>query len=510
MISDSMMPARRLPALLVALLLPVALAPERATAQNPGGLDEQRGLRVNTDRAAPGYVLFSPAISGITYLIDSEGQVVNTWTSEYGTGHGVYLLDNGNLIRAGRIADHGEFMGGQGGQIQEFTWDGELVWDYRLANEQYLLHHDFAMMPNGNILAAAVEFKSPEEARAAGRRPDIMSGSGLWPEVILELEPRGTNGAEIVWEWHAWDHFIQDFDPNAGNYGVLADHPELGDINANGALLSAAEIEELLASGDIFRLDTEEARIAADHMHFNALTYNPSLDQIIVSANSIREFWIVDHSPTTAEAAGSTGGRWGMGGDILYRWGRASNYDRGGDRPQTLFNQHHVRWIEGGLPGAGNITAFLNNFPGPRGNQSVVVEIVPPTDDEGRYIVPEDEQFGPDFPVWTYMAPDGRSFHSPFISGAHRLPNGHTFIASGAQGRFFEVTPAGEIVWEYWSPYSGEPSLPHHEFLAQDNAPTFYMTFRATKISPDHPGLAGRELSPLDPQPPDIPHPELD
>ena len=195
-----------------------------------------------------------------------------------------------------------------------------------------------------------------------------------------------------------------------------------------------------------------------------------------------------------------------MGGDILYRWGRASNYDRGGDRPQTLFNQHHVRWIEDGLPGAGHITAFLNNFPGPRGNQSVVVELVPPTDEKGRYIVPEEEQFGPQYPVWVYMAPDAKSFHSNFISGAHRLSNGHTFINSGAQGRFFEVTPGGEIVWEYWNPYSGEPTLAHHEFLARSNA-ALYSAFRATKIEPDHPALAGRDLSPLDPQPAPIPHP---
>ena len=492
--------------LLNAAAVSFALSLTQAAAQDLAGLEQERGLRINTGQSEPGYVLFSPAISGMTYLVDTDGQVVNTWSSEYGTGHGVYLLDDGDLIRAGRIADHEFYVGGQGGQMQRFTWDGELVWDYRLANDQYLLHHDFAMMPNGNILAVALEFKTPEEARAAGRRPDIMSGSGLWPEVIFELEPRGADEAEIVWEWHAWDHFIQDFDPEADNYGVLADHPELGNINSDGAPLSDSEVEELLASGDVYRLDTEENRIAADHMHFNSITYNASLDQIIVSANGFREFWIVDHSPTTEEAASSAGGRSGMGGDIIYRWGKASNYDRGGERPQTLFNQHHVRWIEEGLPGAGNITAFLNNFPGPRGNQSVVVEIVPPTDDEGRYILPEDEQFGPEFPVWTYMAPDGASFHSPFISGAHRLSNGNTFIDSGAQGRFFEVTPAGEIVWEYWNPYSGESSLHHHELLVEENNPFLYMTFRATKLSPDHPGLRGRDLNPLELQPAAIPH----
>jgi hypothetical protein len=51
-------------------------------------------------------------------------------------------------------------------------------------------------------------------------------------------------------------------------------------------------------------------------------------------------------------------------------------------------------------------------------------------------------------PEWT--------FYSSFISNARRLPNGNTFIDEGMNGRFFQVTPAGEIVWEYVSPYFGE------------------------------------------------------
>jgi len=68
------------------------------------------------------------------------------------------------------------------------------------------------------------------------------------------------------------------------------------------------------------------------------------------------------------------------------------------------------------------------------------------------------------------------------------------------------VTPTGEIVWEYWNPYSGESSLPHHEALVEENNPFLYMTFRATKLSPDHPGLRGRDLNPLEFQPAAIPH----
>ena len=496
--------------ILIALTGALALSASNVAAQTNSdpGLDEPRGLRTNTELAAPGYVLFSPGISGITYLVNTEGQVGHTWASDYASGGGVYLLDNGNLLRMAHLADYPRYAGGQAGHIQEFTWNGELVWDYRLANEQYLLHHDVAVLPNGNVLAIVWEFKSAEEARAAGRRPDLLTEIGLWPEVLLELERRGRDDAEIVWEWHAWDHFIQDFDPSARNYGTLSAHPELSDINSDSDDLSEAEVADLLTGEAVALLDAGEARRASDSMHFNGVAYNAALDQIVVSVHDFHEIWVLDHSTTTAEAAGSTGGRYGMGGDILYRWGKASNYDRGGQRPQALFGQHHPRWTEDGLPGAGRITVFNNNFAGSEGVYSTVVEIKPPMHDDGGYVVPVTDPFGSAEPVWTYMAPDRLSFRSHIISGAHRLANGHTFITSGIQGRFFEVTPQGDIVWEYWSPYWGEPSLPHYELLAEDAGPAFYATFRATKIPLDHPALAGRDLSPLEPQPAPIPHPQ--
>lgn len=55
--------------------------------------------------------------------------------------------------------------------------------------------------------------------------------------------------------------------------------------------------------------------------------------------------------------------------------------------------------------------------------------------------------------VWSYANP---RFFSTNISGAQRLPNGNTLITAGAGGRMFEVTPKGEIVWEYIFPlFSG-------------------------------------------------------
>jgi hypothetical protein len=55
--------------------------------------------------------------------------------------------------------------------------------------------------------------------------------------------------------------------------------------------------------------------------------------------------------------------------------------------------------------------------------------------------------------VWRYQEPRVSDFFSPRISSAQRLPNGNTLINEGWFGRFFEVPPEGDTVWEYVSPY---------------------------------------------------------
>ena len=249
-------------------------------------------------------------------------------------------------------------------------------------------------------------------------------------------------------------------------------------------------------------------RNSIDLLHTNAVAYNAELDQIVVSTPRFNEIWVIDHSTTTQQAAGSGGGRGGRGGDLLYRWGNPKTYGRGAETDQKLFGQHDVRWVRNGLPGAGHLTVFNNGLKGSEGNYSAIHEIATPVNSEGRYELPESGAFGPSEPVWSYTAPDKVSFSSGFISGAEPLANGNTLICSGAQGRFFEVTPGGEIVWEYWTLFSGNVKNPDGS-LPQPVGENTYAVFRATKIPPDHPGLAGRDLKPLDPQPAPVKGPEV-
>jgi outer membrane protein assembly factor BamB len=433
----------------------------------------------------PGYTLFAPLTADSTYLIDLDGNVVRTWKSDYLPSAWVYLLDNGHLLRGGReLETHGFSGGGQGGRFQEFNFDGALLWDYSLNTEDRLPHHDVTVLPNGNIVAIVWERKSLEEARRAGRHAEFTPEDGVWSDVLVELEPQRPNGARIVWEWHVWDHIIQNVDARLENYGVLSEHPELVDIN-----------------GDTVGIAKPPENPSHDVFHLNSIDYNPELDQIIVSAPTFNEIWVIDHGTTTEQAAGGSGGRAGRGGDLLYRWGNPQVYDRGGEADRRLGFEHDARWIPLGRPGAGNITVFSNQTPGASGTYTQIYEIRPPIDGSHRYAISARGAFGPQEPVWTYSAPG--SFSATYISGAERLANGNTLISSGPQGRLFEVTSTGEIVWEYWSPYWDKP-----EIGGAGAGRNPFSIFRAVRIPADHPALSGRRLMPLDPQPAVRPPPD--
>ena len=90
------------------------------------------GLRLCTPEAQPGYTLFAPSSSGITYLINLEGEVVHSWTSVFHPGESAYLEENGHLLRTAKDNAGTPFSGGgAGGRVEEFVWVGYLVWEYQ-------------------------------------------------------------------------------------------------------------------------------------------------------------------------------------------------------------------------------------------------------------------------------------------------------------------------------------------------------------------------------------------
>jgi hypothetical protein len=462
-------------------------------------VEQPRGLIRNEPGAAPGYVLFTQFSSDKTYLVDLESRVVHTWTNEK-AGGAESLQDDGSLYRLARIPEPPNFRaGGVSGYIQKLSWEGEVLWEWKMGDEMRMVHHDIKPLPNGNLLAIAWEQKTAVEARAAGRRVDLIPEQGLWSEWILEIEPLPPNDARIVWEWHVWDHLVQNTDPGAANHGDPSAFPGRLDINGDGDAveIDEKELEQLKALGYVPD-NAKSEDVQSDFLHMNAIDYHPRLDQIAVSVPSVDEIWMLDHSTSTEEARSSSGGRSGQGGELLYRWGNPKVYGRGVEADEQLFSQHNVLWIPDGWKNAGHLTVFNNGGGRPDGDWSSVLEIAPPVDDDGKYSLTDGEAFGPGAPVWTYQANDRHSFFAPFVSGAQRLTNGNTFICAGPLGRYFEVGPEGAIVWEYRNPFHGDVPGWNPPGVAQ----LPYGSFRATKIPPDHPGLAGRALLPLDPQPP--------
>jgi hypothetical protein len=57
--------------------------------------------------------------------------------------------------------------------------------------------------------------------------------------------------------------------------------------------------------------------------------------------------------------------------------------------------------------------------------------------------------------VWSYRGSEAHPFLSTGLGAASRLPGGNTLITESMAGRAFEVTPEGEIVWEFYNPYRG-------------------------------------------------------
>ncbi len=475
--------ARRCIVWTLALSLPITIACNGGTAPVVRG----------ESTPFTGYTLFHPLRSTNVYLVDMDGNLAHKWETDYHPAQSVYMLDNGHLLRAARDPHPPGPLrgGGEGGIIQEIAWDGTSVWEFEFSDRLGRQHHDIEPLPNGNVLLIAWESKTYEEAVEAGINPARLAGDSIFPDFVVEIEPVYPDGGKVVWEWHVWDHLVQERYADKANYGIVAEHPELVDINAAAAhlareeLASPASVDALRALGYLAGDATSDDRpdISGDWLHTNSIDYNPALDQILLSARNFSEIWIIDHSTTTEEAAGHSGGRWGKGGDLLYRWGNPEAWAVGDDRDRILFSHHDARWIEEGLQGAGNISIFNNGLrrtDAPR-SYSSVLEISVPTTPDGGYEMEPGTPTGPAGPVWEYVAPIPESLYSGHLSGAHRLPNGNTLIAAGGGGRMIEVGADNAVVWEFRNPY--------REDLARGGSTRPGSIYRATRIAIDHPGL---------------------
>ena len=462
-----------------------------------------------------GYILCGSYGGTKTYLFDKSGAVVHTWDhsglSDNLNGYSCYLLENGNLLRSGQT--NNEVSSGAApkqGTLSEIGFNGNVIWGwYDHATKKQMMHHDFKPMPNGNVLCVSFITFAKDSALALGLDSSVFSSSGMMGgmapiggggsssielEKIFEFTPdrTGAGNHQIIWEWNIWDHIIPK--------EQATDHPEL-------------------FSGDL------GPTFFGQWVHLNGIDYNAERDLITFTSRIFSEMFIIDHSTSTAEAAGHTGGTYGKGGDIVFRWGKPSNFcisttvadtdtvvTGWGTRKDTIYNitltkthendylrcLHCPNFIPAGYQGAGNVLFFHNNVNAGMAQlgMSEAVEVALPDPLTLAINTPS----APLAPTWKYCPAAGTdSMFSASMSSALRMKCGNTLIHEAypggnysAQGsRVREVNQAGEVIW-------GPISLEPQESDTTDSTDTgetsgFIMPgFNAAKIMyypEDYPGI---------------------
>lgn len=436
----------------VALMLGVMIMSLSAGAQAYEAINGPTGvLYYNMDKVYQGYTLFDPTVnSKVTYLIDMRGNIVHTWKSEYEAGLHSVLLPNGHLLRAGRVPTKNKSgycgIGGAGGILEEFDWDGKKVWEYKLFTPgKEIQHHTFSRMPNGNTLILAWECLSKEEAVNLGRDPRTIPSKPIlvkgiphdcfWMDFVREVNSKG----ETMWEWHVKDHLGKG--PKKLDFNYTLPEP-MGDVYPN-----------------------------FDWSHFNTVDYIPKTDTVILNSRNLSEFYFVNHKT----------------GEIEYRWGNPSAYDPQAKKPgywddgsQEMFGNHCATPLENG-----HVLLFDNGSERPEARRSRAVEVDPKT---GTI-------------VWEYASGHTNSFNSHRQGAVQRLANGNTLITSTHGGHIFEVSPDKEVVWEFINPiFAGGtkcvvgdknalPAASHIDGMAN-------MVHRAYRYGEDYPAFAGKTLTP--------------
>lgn len=424
---------------------------------------------LDPDRVDNSYVLFTGADS-VTRLIDLAGNVVHQWPY---AGVPPRILDP--ALNAGRIGDvgvqlteSGDARGGiyANGTIGQLDWAGERRWEWgtEAPGGAARQNHDWELLPNGNRLILVTV---PRVVPSLGDH--VVGDQGLY-----EVDPEGT----IVWSWLAGDH-LEDFGFSEEGWAALRDTVDRDPEDPWGYL----EMNSAKSLGP-------------NRWHTADPTSAFAPDNIVISFRKANIVAIIDK--TTGSPV------WQCGPYYTARAGAQHQRINVHKVPRPLdqtSGQHNPHMIAPGLPGAGNILVFDNQGgagypPAALGIYagSRILEIDPTTKEI----------------VWQYTAEDSGqpswAFFSSFVSNAQRLPSGNTLITEGMQGRLFQVTPGGDVVWEYHSPYegfgvAGEPEVKHVRVPGVDRLTLTPLVYRSQAVPFD--------WTPLGPPTHALPHIDL-
>ncbi len=372
------------------------------------------GLATTASAQFDGFALYNLSNNTTARLINASQQIAYTWTCPTNFSYAMALKPNGNLVRSAVNSGNQINTAAVSGRVQELNPQGQVVWDFIYSTADYVTHHDICLMPNGNVLLLAYVKKTVAELQALG----YTGASAKYPGRIIEIQPTGST-AQVVWQWEMLDRFIQYADAAKPNYMPIAENPHRMNINVS--------VSGGAGPGGI------------DWFHENGIDYNEELDQIVFSARYLSEIFIIDHSTTTAEAAGHTGGNGGRGGDFLFRWGKPANYGVSGTQRITAA-VHDPKWVKGGA--MDGWISFFNNSGG-SGNSSVV-DAINPAMDGFNYPWTPGTVWGPN----TYDFRHQCLANASGQSAAELMPNGNVFCAVSQQ-YMYEVNSSNQLVWQY-------------------------------------------------------------
>lgn len=393
------------------------------------------------------YTLYSTGTTTVLVDTTDAGAVKKTWThsSTEKTGYSSYLMPGGILWRTVSRSGNSFSGGPVTGQVQKVAYDGTILWNFVYSTTTYCTHHDICPMPNGNVLLISYESKTAAEATAAGSTSNIA----MWPDKIVEVKPTGATTGDIVWEWHTWDHLVQNKNPNGANYqSSIVNHPELININY---------------------------KTAKDWQHMNGIDYNPMLDQITFSSHNFSEIYVIDHSTTTAEAASHKGGNSGKGGDILYRWGNPAAYEATGTK--ILNVTHDAHWIEEGCPNAGYLAAYNNQG---ISSQASCADFIKAPVNGYNY----DLTVGSAYEPASYTMRQSSEGYNSNMGSSQQLPNGNVLICVATSGVVKEFSPAGKLLWSKSMGGNCAKAFRYNKCYVENAAPAIpTVTVNGTKLS---------------------------
>ncbi len=360
-----------------------------------------------------GLTLVSKQNAATSVLVDTAGTTVKTYSATGSTGYSSYLQPGGTMVRSLKITNSTFSGGGACGAIQKIDASNNVIWTYTVSSSTEYSHHDHCVLPNGNVLIISYESKTQTELTAAG---GTVTLAAIWPEKVIEVMPLTATTGSVVWQWHVWDHLIQNTNSAKNNYQTsIVNHPELLNINYN---------------------------TSKDWMHMNGIDYNPILDQIVVSSHNLNEWYVIDHSTTTAQAASHTGGNSGKGGDFLYRWGNPLAYQATGTK--ILNVTHDAHWIPEGQTNEGRLVGFNNGGQTTPSSKSTIDQINTPRSSY-NYSITAGSAYSPS----TYDSRLVCTAYNSNMGSSEQYPNGNQLICLAIAGTIYEVNSVGTTLWSY-------------------------------------------------------------